>query len=277
MDAVVITGASTGIGAATAAHLARRNVRVFAGVRDDAAARRLAELHANIMPLLLDVTDPAAIGRAAQSVADSNTVLRGVVNNAGIAVAGPLEFVPLADLRMQFEVNVIAPIAMTQAFLPQLRASGGRAIFVGSISGRFAVPFIAPYSSSKFALRALTDALRVELAPQGVSVSLIEPGSVRTPIWQKGRELYARAWRSLPPGSAIYSEALAAVVRQTEREERAGIPPERVSRAIEHALFAPRPRAHYIVGTPARLASMFVSLLPPRIHDRFIRKAMRLP
>ena len=277
MTAVVITGASTGIGAATAEFLAQRGERVFAGVRDDDSARRLAEVHANVTPLRLDVTDANSIARAAAQVRAAGIPLRGVVNNAGIAVAGPLEFLPVPELREQFAVNVIGPLAVMQAFLPLVRAAHGRLVFIGSISGRFAVPFIAPYSASKFALRALTDALRIELSPQGIPVALIEPGSVKTPIWRKGRELYARAWDALPPEAAIYAAELEAVVRQTQREERGGIAPVRVSRAIEHTLFAPHPRAHYIIGTPARMAGILVSLLPPRVHDRFIRKAMGLP
>ena len=275
--AVVVTGASSGIGEATARMLAGMQFVVYAGVRDDAAARRLSESDSNIRPIRLEVTDPASIASAAASVESSGLSLAGVINNAGIAVAGPLEYLPIAELRRQFEVNVIGPIAVTQAFLPQLKAAGGRVIMIGSISGRFAVPFIAPYSASKFALRALTDALRIELTAQGVSVSLIEPGSVKTPIWSKGRATYTREWNALPPGAAVYANAMQAVVRQTESEERSGIAPERVGTAIVHALTAPQPRAHYIVGTPARMAGILVSLLPPRIHDRFIRKAMGLP
>ena len=200
------------------------------------------------------------------------------MNNAGIVVGGPLEYLELVELRNQLEVNVVGPLAVTQAFLPLLRAGGGRLVFVGSISGRFAVPFIAPYSASKFALRALADALRVELTGSGVAVALIEPGSVRTPIWQKGREAYLPLWDSLPQeATRVYGRAMQAVLRQTEREERGGIPPERVARAIAHALLSPRPKAHYIIGSPARMASVLFSLLPPRLHDRFLRKALRLP
>ena len=278
MRAVVVTGASSGIGAATALLLAQRGLLTFAGVRTEEAARAAAARHENIRPLILDVTDGISIADAVKTIEGVDVPLAAVVNNAGIAVAGPLEFVPLVDLRMQYEVNVVGPIAVMQAFLPRLRADRGRLVFVGSISGRFAVPFIAPYSSSKFALRALVDALRIELAPSLVDVSLIEPGSVNTPIWRKGRETYLPRWDALPgDANPIYGSAMQAVLRQSEREERGGIPPERVASAIAEAVLSAHPKAHYMVGTPARMASLLVTLLPARLHDRFIRKAMRLP
>lgn len=268
--AVLISGASTGIGFATAKMIAEAGLVVFAGVRNDEAAARVAAVHPSIRPVRLDVTDAASIAAAAQEVDNADVTLVGLVNNAGIAIAGPLECVRPAQLREQFEVNVIGPIALTQAFLPRLRRDRGRIVFVGSISGRFAVPFIAPYSSSKFALRALSNALRVELAPSGIEVSLIEPGSVKTPIWQKGRATHQRQWGS-------YADAMEAVRRTAELEERNGIAPERVGDAILHALLDARPRAHYLVGTPARIGSLVFTLLPARLHDRLIRKSMRLP
>lgn len=276
--AVILSGASSGIGFTTAAVLARDGFVVYGGVRSDQAAATLAAVHERIRPLRLDVTDAASIATAAETFERSGLPLAGIVNNAGIAVAGPLEYVSLGELRSQFEVNVFGPIALTQAFLPRLRADRGRIVFVGSISGRFAVPFIAPYSASKFALRALADALRMELSPLGVAVSLIEPGSVKTPIWQKGRERYERYVESLPAQALrLYGTALDAIRRQSAREERTGIPPERVAAAIAHALLAPQPHARYLIGTPARIGSLLVTLLPPRLHDRLIRKAMGIP
>ncbi len=194
--AVVVTGASSGIGQAAAELLAREGFVAFAGVRNEADAARVGALHPNVRAVRLDVTDRASIGAAAEVVAASALPLRGVVNNAGVAIAGPLEFLPVDQLRRQFEVNVFGALEVSQAFLPQLRVSRGRLIFVGSISGRLAIPFIAPYSASKFALRALTDALRVELGPAGIAVALLEPSSVKTPIWQKGRDSRSRAARA---------------------------------------------------------------------------------
>jgi NAD(P)-dependent dehydrogenase (short-subunit alcohol dehydrogenase family) len=275
---VIVTGASSGIGEAAARALARRGFAVFAGVRNTEAAAALFSPDSAITPIRLDVTDAASIARAVQTIAVAGIPLCGVVNNAGIAVAGPLEYVALERLRLQFEINVVGQVAVTQAFLPLLRKSRGRVIFIGSISGRSAVPFIGPYSASKFALRALADALRMELQLCGVDVVLIEPGSVRTPIWQKGRDANIRMWDSLPKSAREdYGDTMEAMVRISEREERTGIPPERVAAVIAAALTARKPRTHYLVGTPARIGSVLASFLPARVHDRLVRKAMQLP
>jgi len=274
--AVVVTGASSGIGAATASMLAEAGFLVFAGVRNQPDAERAESLGANVRAVLLDVTDSRSIEIAKRAVSQTGVPLAGIVNNAGIAVAGPLEFLALDELRKQFEVNVIGALAITQAFLPLLRANRARIVFMGSVSGRIAVPFIAPYSASKFALRAIADALRIELAAAGIYVSLIEPGSVKTPIWRKGREAQSTMQQRLgADGLAYYGSALEAVIRQTEREEQAGMPAERVARVVLEALTAQRPRAHYVVGAPARLG-IILGWLPAAIHDRIMRASMRL-
>jgi NAD(P)-dependent dehydrogenase (short-subunit alcohol dehydrogenase family) len=276
-EAVVVTGASSGIGADVAALLAHGGYLAFAGVRNDTDAARVATLHEFIRPLRLDVTDRASIDEAAQTVAASGHVLRAVVGNAGIAVAGPLEFLPVDELRRQFEINVFGAVAVAQAFLPQLRVSRGRLVFIGSISGRLSVPFIAPYSASKFALRALVDALRVELAPAGIAVSLVEPGSVKTPIWQKGRDSRDTLMDALPPKALEYYGAqIEAVFAQTAREERAAMPVRNVSRAVLHAVTARKPKAAYLLGAAARAGSI-VAVLPPALRDRALRASMRLP
>jgi NAD(P)-dependent dehydrogenase (short-subunit alcohol dehydrogenase family) len=271
--AVVVTGAATGIGAATAIALAGNGTVVFAGVRNDTDRKRLADGNPNIRPVWLDVTDASSISAAAEMVRAAGIPLRGLVNNAGIVVAGPLEFVSQAELRTQFDVNVLGPIVVTQAFLPQLRESRGRVVFVGSISGRIAMPYIAPYSASKFALRALADALRLELEPDGITVALVEPGSVKTPIWRKGREQYQSRWSALP---ARYQDATRALLERSERAERSGIPVEAVTRAITDALYSKHPRPNYMVGVSARLSGMLVPLLPTRWRDNLFRRAMRL-
>jgi len=276
-EAVVVTGASSGIGAGAALMLAREGYLAFAGVRNDADAARAATLHEHVRPLRLDVTDRESVAEAARHVADSGHVLRGVVCNAGVAVAGPLEFLPVDELRRQFEINVFGAVATAQAFLPQLRASRGRLVFVGSISGRLSVPFIAPYSASKFALRAIADALRVELRPAGIGVSLIEPASVKTPIWQKGRDSREALLAMLPPKTMeYYGPQIEAVFAQTTREERAGMPVDDVARAILHAVAARKPRARYLLGGAARAGSI-VALLPPGLRDRALRASLKLP
>jgi short-subunit dehydrogenase len=188
-----------------------------------------------------------------------------------------LEFLPVDELRRQFEINVFGAVAVSQAFLPQLRLSRGRLVFVGSISGRLAIPFIAPYSASKFALRALTDALRVELRPAGIAVVLLEPSSVKTPIWQKGRDS-REARVALLPAKAMeyYAPQVEAVFATTEHEERIAMPVERVSEAILHALTAPKPRRRYLLGSGARSGSI-VALLPAALRERAMRASMGLP
>jgi NAD(P)-dependent dehydrogenase (short-subunit alcohol dehydrogenase family) len=275
-EAVVVTGASSGIGQATAVAAAQAGFLAFAGVRNDADAARVAALHANVRTLRIEVTDRASIAAAAEIVASSGLALRGVVSNAGIAVAGPLEFLPVDELRRQFEVNVFGSVEVAQAFLPRLRRSRGRLVFVGSVSGRLAVPFIAPYSASKFALRAIVDALRVELRPLGIAVVLIEPSSVKTPIWQKGRDSRSASLALLPPQAVEqYRAQIEAVFRLPESEERGAIPVERVSRAILRALTARTPRTHYFLGT-ARAGSLLAHL-PAALRDRALRASMKLP
>jgi NAD(P)-dependent dehydrogenase (short-subunit alcohol dehydrogenase family) len=276
-EAVVVTGASSGIGAAAAELFAREGFVTFAGVRSDADAARIAAVHANLRPLRIDVTDRASIDAAAATVAAGGLSLRGVVNNAGIAVAGPLEFLPVEELRRQFDVNLFGPVAVSQAFLPQLRASHGRLIFVGSISGRLAVPFIAPYSASKFALRALTDALRVELVPAGVAVTLVEPASVKTPIWAKGRASRPRVEALLPPrATELYGPQIDAVFSSTAREEEHAMPVDCVTAVLLRALTARRPKPRYLVGRDARAGSI-LALLPSSLRERALRASMKLP
>ncbi|MBV8728026.1 MAG: SDR family oxidoreductase [Candidatus Eremiobacteraeota bacterium] len=274
--AVLVTGTSSGIGKAIVEELAAAGFTIFATVRNEVDRSAVEALHTRIRGILLDVTDRESVAKAAQTVEQCGTPLEGVVNNAGIAIGGPLEYLPLDELRTQLEVNVIGSLAVTQAFLPQLRAVHGRVIFIGSVAGRIAVPFIGPYSASKFALRAVADALRIELGHSGIRVSLIEPGSVRTPIWRKGRETRAALEERLgTAGAAHYGDALRALMRQTEQEERIGMPPQRVARAVLQALTSRRPRAHYMLGAPARIGAI-LSLLPASLHDRFMRASMRL-
>lgn len=276
-EAVVVTGASSGIGAGAALLLAREGFVAFAGVRNDADAAHAATLHEHVRPIRLDVTDRDSIVEATRHVAESGHVLRGVVCNAGIAVAGPMEFLPVDELRRQFEINVFGAVVTAQAFLPQLRASRGRLVFVGSISGRLAVPFIAPYSASKFALRAIADAMRVELRPAGIGVSLIEPASVKTPIWQKGRDSRDTLLGLLPPKALeYYGPQIEAVFAATAHEEKIGMPVETVARAILHAVTARKPRAAYLLGGPARIGSI-IATLPPALRDRALRASLRLP
>jgi NAD(P)-dependent dehydrogenase (short-subunit alcohol dehydrogenase family) len=276
-EAIVISGASTGIGASSAERLARDGFLVFAGVRTGSDAAAVEALHPNVRALRLDVTDDASIEAAVTIVAAEGVLLRGLVNNAGIAVGGPVEFLPLALWRRVYDVNLFGAIGLTQAFLPLLRAARGRLVFVGSIGGRMAAPFIAPYSSSKFALRALADALRVELRPTGIRVVLIEPGGVKTPIWRKGRDSKQELLDAMAPAAVHhYGPQMDAMFAATESEERSGMPVERVSDAIAEALTSPKPRSNYLVGLQARGGSI-LALMPAAFRERAIRRTMRLP
>lgn len=274
--AVLITGASSGIGKATALHLDGLGFQVFAGVRQQQDAQILQRSAQRIIPLQLDVTNAAMIAEAVTQLKSSLTRsgLVGLVNNAGIAVAGPLEFVSTEALRQQFEVNVIGQFAVTRALLPLLRSSKGRVIMMSSIGGRVAIPMVGAYSGSKFALEGLSDALRRELAPWGIFVSLIEPGQIATPIWDKSTQLADELVKQLPAeGVALYGARMdklrARVVQGGER----GIAPLHVAKAVEKALTARRPSARYLVGNDARSVAPLARFLPDSLLDWILARA----
>ena len=269
---VLVTGASTGIGEATALHLRELGFDPVAGVRRDEDADRLGGQ--GLRTVRLDVTDEEQIAAAGEAIGDG--ALAGLVNNAGVAVAAPLEFVPLDQLRRQLEVNLIGQVAVTQAFLPALRRAGGRIVNVSSIGGRVALPLLAPYSASKFALEGVSDSLRRELRTQGVDVILIEPGGVKTPIWGKGNELADELTGQMPPeGDRLYGRLIANVRKETVKiEKERGLPPRAVAEVIGKALTADRPRTRYVVGNDARIRAQLARLLPDRVMDRLIGRAL---
>jgi short-subunit dehydrogenase len=275
-DAVIVTGASTGIGHAIAMLLAENGYAVYAGVRNEGDRERLEAEHERIRPIILDVTVPADVARSIQTIRENGDTLVGLVNNAGIAIAGPLEFLPIDALRQQFEINTIAPIAMAQAALPLLRETKGRIVNVGSIAGRLAAPFVGPYGASKAALAALNDALRQELAPFGIAVSLLEFAAVKTPIWKKGRDSKDALLASMPPQAQTYYGKLTdAVIALTREEERTGMDPKLIAQTALAALRAPKPRERYLIGGRAK-AQAVVAILPPRTRDGLVKKAMNL-
>jgi NAD(P)-dependent dehydrogenase (short-subunit alcohol dehydrogenase family) len=273
---VVVTGASSGIGEACALHLAAKGLRVYAGVRtEEAASRLLAAGHSSLRTVRIDVRDVATIQAAAALIRNETGSggLAGLVNNAGIAVAAPLEFLPLELLREQLEVNLVGQIAVTQALIPLLRSGRGRIVNMGSVSGRVALPFLSPYAMSKFALEAMTDSLRVELRPWGIHVAVVEPGVIETPIWQRSLAAAESMLEKLPQAAhELYGPAIAAV-RHSVLKLR-GAPVATVVRAVVHALTAPRPRARYVVGLDARVRLM-LDTLPWRMRDRIIHNALR--
>ncbi len=277
---VLITGASTGIGAACALHMDRLGWRVFAGVRREADGDALRQQASErLTPVRIDVTDEASIREAAATIAAAtgDAGLHGLVNNAGVSIAGPLEFLPIEELRRQLEVNVIGQMAVTQAFLPQIRKARGRIVNMGSIGGRLSTAYLGPYDASKFAIEALTDALRAELRPWGIEVSVVEPGSIATPIWEKSQTQARQTMERLPAEAhALYGPAIDAMFAAAEDAEKRGIPPERVAKAVAHALTSKRPRTRYPVGTDARI-QMIVAHAPDRLRDRLINWQLKLP
>ena len=279
--AVLVTGSSTGIGKACALHLDQLGFRVFAGVRREADGAALtAEASRQLVPVLLDVTSASSISEAREviSAAVGEAGLAGLVNNAGIVIAGPLELVPLAEFRRQLEVNVTGQLAVTQSFLPLLRKAHGRIVMMGSISGRMAMPFIGAYAISKFALEAMTDALRVELAPWNIEVSIIEPGSVATPIWEKSRQHSGEMARGIGHESReLYHLQFDAMRGAAAKEAAEGIPADEVARVVAHALTAAAPKTRYLLGRYVKLRAWASKFIPDRMRDRMIIKHVGLP
>jgi NAD(P)-dependent dehydrogenase (short-subunit alcohol dehydrogenase family) len=264
LKTVLVTGASSGIGKACAARLARKGWRVLAGVR------RAGDAPSGTEEVLLDVTDAGQI----QAVADRVDELHGLVNNAGIAVAGPLEFLPLEQFRHQLEVNVTGQVAVTQALLPALRRGRGRIVFIGSIAGKSALPFLAAYAASKHALEAVADSLRIELAPWGIDVTIVEPGSIKTPIWTRSADRADETQATLDGRlEELYGPSIARFRKLALARGAAGAPAEKVAVVVEDALTGARPPTRRLVGRDARIRAAF-ELLPDRVRDRVLRRIL---
>ena len=280
MDHVVVTGTSTGIGAATALHLAEHGFHVIAGVRSAEDGKIVKSIAPDsVTPLVLDVTDESAISAAAETVAEivGDRGLAGLVNNAGIAKPAPVEFQPLADFRAQLEVNLFGPVAMVQAFLPLIRRGGGRIVNVGSIGGLLVLPLNGAYSASKFGLRAVTDALRLELRQWNIHVSLIEVAPVVTAIFGKTyAELDGLEQKLGKTGYDLYAEQIAGLRRATEKAAATADPPVAVAEAIENALRSDKPKSRYLVGHGGREVAI-VAALPDRTRDKALAHELGLP
>lgn len=276
---VLVTGTSTGIGETTALHLDRLGFRVFAGVRKEADGARLKDRASDrLTPITLDVTDPEQIAIAAKEIdqAAGPAGIAGLVNNAGFVAAGPLEFVPLDDVRRQFEVNVIGLLAVTQAMLPMLRTGRGRIVNVGSMAGRFSSPMTGPYHASKWAVETLTDSMRMELKPWGIHACVIEPGNIKTPLWEKSIEA-AEELLGRTPQEAIqlYEPEIKAGFEASRKQAGIGISPERVARKITHALTSTRPKTRYLVGIDARVIAIVTRWMPDRVQDALIMSQLK--
>jgi NAD(P)-dependent dehydrogenase (short-subunit alcohol dehydrogenase family) len=280
MRSVLVTGASTGIGRATALRMDAEGWRVFAAVRREEDAAALGEAASDrLVPVMLDVTEAGQIAAALEQVAAKvgDAGLDGLVNNAGIAVLSPLETIPVDDFRRQIEVNLTAQVAVTQAFLPLVRKATGRIVFVSSIGGRMALPFGAPYHASKYGIEAVADCLRQELRPWRIEVAVIEPGSIDTPIWERGERIADEvSERAHGSQEELYGKTIERFRAGVKRTAERGIPPEKVAKSILHALTAGRPRTRYVVGTDARGQAIARRLLPDRAFDALVARIMRL-
>lgn len=276
--AVLVTGSSTGIGKACALHLDQLGFRVFAGVRKESDGKALQAEAPRLHPVIIDVTQPESI-KAAQSEIRAEVGsegLHGLVNNAGIVVVGPVETLSLDDIRKQFEVNVIGQLAVTQAFLPLVREAKGHVVIMGSIFGLLSCPHVGVYAASKFALEALADAMRVELAPWNINVSIVEPGRMATSIWGKAFEAMD-SWKS--DGNkilALYAPSMSAAVKKASYFARTSASPHGVAKAVGHALTASWPKTRYRVGLDVRFWAPIRRMAPDRISDWAIKLMLQL-
>jgi NAD(P)-dependent dehydrogenase (short-subunit alcohol dehydrogenase family) len=274
--AALVTGASTGIGRATAMRLDSAGWRVFAAVRRESDVESLLEAGSErLKPLTLDVTDAERIGAVAELIAaeQGGAGLDGLVNNAGISLPSPLETMPLEDFRRQIDVNLTAQVAVTQAMLGLLRAARGRIVFISSIGGLIAFPMTGAYHAAKFGIEAVGDTFRRELRQAGVSVSIVEPGSIATDIWGRGEDAGDEIAARSPDIEELYGESVERYRRAVKGVAGRGIPADRAAGAIEHALGARRPRTRYLVGIDARTQARLRHLVPTRVLDRIIARA----
>jgi NAD(P)-dependent dehydrogenase (short-subunit alcohol dehydrogenase family) len=268
---VLITGCSTGLGRSTALMLAASGWRVFAGVRKAADARSLqAEAEGDLVPLQFDVAKPDSLARAIDELrAATGGQLHGLVNNAGVYLGGPLELMKREEIELSFAVNVTGLLAVTQACLPMLRAAEGRIVNIGSISGLVAMPGVSVYAGSKHAVEAITDSLRVELHPFGVKVIAVEPGGIKTPIWEKGARRDQAAAEDA--GTAELRKAYAPLLKLLHKlnAKPGGLPPEAVAEVVIEALESGRPKNRYLVGKDAKSLAL-LRRLPDALRDRAI-------
>jgi NAD(P)-dependent dehydrogenase (short-subunit alcohol dehydrogenase family) len=279
--AVVVTGASTGIGRATALLLDKKGYRVFAGVRKQADAKSLDEEGSDrLTPITIDVTKDRSIKAARDKVrrAVGKDGLVGLVNNAGVGGGGPIEFMDLKSFRDTLEVNLVGQIAVSQAFMSQLRKGQGTVVFIASIGGRIATPFLSPYNASKFGLEAIGESLRGELKPWNIDVVVVEPGSIDTEIWAKGADTAQEQVKGLSPaGRRLYGKQLARFGEVLNETASRGISPGKVAKVIHKAISSDNPKHRYLVGTDAKVAARLKGNLPERTFSKLLARQTKMP
>jgi short-subunit dehydrogenase len=270
MPSVLVTGAGRGIGLAITEHMSRRGWDVYATARSDTALRSLDRLP-NVHAIPLDITDRTAIAALSDRLP---AALNGVVNNAGVVVSGPVEGLTLDDLSRQLEVNVIAQIGVTQAVLPKIREGSGRVVFISSVSGLITTPGTGAYSASKYAIESLGDALRIELRPWRIPVSLIEPGPIRTDMWGTAVDEYDSMTEQLTDEHReLYASHLAGTRKLLGRMQKLAADPKRVTKAVDHALTSRRPKRRYLLDTVSRAQKVIVGITPTAINDAVLSAA----
>ncbi|AKK25603.1 SDR family oxidoreductase [Mycobacterium sp. EPa45] len=274
MPTVLVTGAARGIGRSIVNHLAAAGWDVVGGVRSAADADALSELP-RVSAVMLDVTDEAQVAALPDALPDR---LDAVVNNAGIAVSGPLEGLTPAEIRQQLEVNVVGQLAVTQAVLPLLRESRGRVVFISSVNGQLSAPMMGAYSASKFALEAAADALRVELRPWHIAVSVVQPAQTDTDLWRNADQSVVEMEAALSPRHrALYTRHIAGMRKAIPMSQRLAVDPEKVAKVVLEALTARRPRARYPVGLATTVQMSLMTKLPTRARDALLRRVFGQP
>lgn len=275
MGSVLVTGAARGIGYAIATHLAATGWDVVVGVRSDDDATRLAAANPRFTPVILDVTNPEHLAALDDSLPKR---LDAVVNNAGVVVGGPMETVTPAELRRQFEINVVGQIAVTQVVLPRLRSSRGRIVFISSLNGKIAFPLIGAYCASKFALEAAADALRLELKPWRIPVVVVEPAQTDTDMWRTADTLVTDTMAGMSSEALVlYDRHMTGLKKSIPLSQKMAGPPEKVAAVVEGALTARWPRARYIVGIGPKLQAALITRLPTGVRDRVLRAVSKQP
>jgi short-subunit dehydrogenase len=270
MPSVLVTGAGRGIGLAITEYMSERGWDVYAAARSESALHKLDRLP-NVHPIALDITDRSAVAALPNQLP---AALNGVVNNAGVIVNGPVEGLSIDDLERQLDVNVVAQIAVTQAVLPKIREARGRLVFISSTSGFTTIPGTGAYSASKYAIESLGDALRIELRPWRIPVSLIEPGPIRTGMWDEVLEEHDHMTKRLTEEHrALYASHLAGTRKLLGRIQKLTADPEKVAKAVNHALTSRRPKRRYLLDIASRAQKAIVAVTPTAINDAVLAAA----